>query len=329
MEAMNAMNNYYGYGYGQPVQQQAYYDPNQPYFGYQASVYQNVQVPQNVNALSDEEIKILKTARPTSKLELNIEHNDVLRAICGHKENHHDVVQIVNDGTGDVYCPICQARWNPDAMTKEEVTNLVETLIGQMQNAKWVGDLPIELSRELFTLIPLLRKYPEIHEYAMNTFNKYYSQRGMYNAQEANVYAQYNGLFAPTGYGYAPQAPQGYYGQQAMPQSTYYYGQQPQMNQGQPMQANPNYNPMQAPYGVMPGATNQQFVQQADMMMGGSVYGQPQQTAYYGQQPQMMNAPQAPGYNPTFAAPQAQQPQQAAPTAEADKTVKSETKIDL
>lgn len=348
-------NNYY-YGTAATQQQPTYYDPM--YFGYQPYTYNNVPAPQNVNALTDEEIKTLRSARPTSKIDLNIDRNDVLRAMCTHKDHGKDMVVPVNDESGDVWCPICGARWNPNAMTKEEIVDLVETLIGQMENAKWTGDLPVELTRELFTLIPLLRKFPDVYEYALNTFNKYYSQRGMVNAQDTSVYAQYNALLNP-GYAYgAPIQQPGYYGQpQGQPQGGYYYGTMPpagapQMNQGapagQPQMANPAYNPMQMPYGVSPAAPNMQFNNQANMMMGGSIYGQPVMPGYYGQPngQQMPNGQVAPNGPQQAAAPagqpqQAGQPAQYAPTFATpnagdakttnnqDGTTTSETKIDL
>jgi hypothetical protein len=299
-------------------------------YSYPAMGYNNIPTPANQNALTPEEIQILKNARPASKIDLSIDRNDVLRAMCCHKENGVDRVVQVNDGSGDVYCPICQVRWNPEMETKEEVQELVAKLINQMQNAKWTGDLPTDLTRELFTLIPLLNKYPDIHEYAMNTFNKYYSARGMYNAADTNVYGMYNSLFgqvpaagygAPVQgyYGQPQQQPVGYYNQAAAPQ----YGQQGYVPGS--VQANPMMNPMQAPtYGVNPMAPNQQFVQQANMMMGGTIA--PQQPMY-GNQP--MNAP-------VYGAPQTQQaaPQQDTTTGpvitpQNDGTVKSENKIDL
>lgn len=319
----NMMNNYY-YGQQQAMGQPYYgnYDPNM--YAYSAYGYNNIPTPANQNALTAEEIQILKNARPTSKIDLSIDRNDVLRSMCTHKDNGRDVVMQVNDGSGDVFCPICGHRWKPDMKTKEEVQELVAELTDQMENAKWTGDLPTDLTRELFTLIPLLNKYPDIHEYAMNTFNKYYSARGMYNAQDTNIYGMYNSLFGAgmpaTGYAGAPM--QGYYGQpQQAPVNQGYYGQQqgyvPNANQ-----ANAMVNPMQAPtYGVNPMAPNQQFVSQANMMMNGTVAPQPM----YGNQ--IMNAP-------VYSAPQAQQPaqqQNAGPviTPQADGTVTSEKKIDL
>ena len=325
----NSMNNYY---YGQQAMGQPYYggyDPNM--YSYPAMGFNSIPTPANQNALTAEEIQILKNARPTSKIDLSIDRTDVLRSMCTHKDNGRDVVMQVNDGSGDVFCPICGHRWKPDMKTKDEVQELVSELIDQMENAKWAGDLPTDLTRELFTLIPLLNKYPDIHEYAMNTFNKYYSARGMYNAQDTNIYGMYNSLFGSgmpaTGYASTPM--QGYYGQQ-QPMNQGYYGQTNQGYYGQQQgyvpngaQANAMVNPMQAPtYGVNPMAPNQQFVSQANMMMNGTV-----------QQPMFNNQMNQPVYN----APQQNNPQQSAAqqntapviTPQADGTVTSEKKIEL
>lgn len=316
----NMMNNYY---YGQQQMGQPYYGGYNPdMYSYPAMGYTNIPTPANQNALTAEEIQILKNARPTSKIDLSIDRNDVLRSMCTHKDNGRDVVMQVNDGSGDVFCPICGHRWKPEMKTKEEVQELVIELIDQMENAKWAGDLPTDLTRELFTLIPLLNKYPDIHEYAMNTFNKYYSARGMYNAQDTNVYGMYNSLFGAgmpaTGYAGAPM--QGYYGQPQPPVNQGYYGQQPQGYV--PNQVNPMTNPMQAPtYGVNPMAPNQQFVSQANMMMGGTVA--PQQPMYGNQ---FMNAPV---YGASQQPTTQEQPAGPVVTPQADGTVTSESKIDL
>ena len=329
----NMMNNYY-YGQQQGMMGQPYYggyDPNM--YSYPAMGFNNnIPTPANQNALTAEEIQILKNARPTSKIDLSIDRNDVLRSMCTHKDNGRDVVMQVNDGSGDVFCPICGHRWKPDMKTKEEVQELVVELIDQMENAKWAGDLPTDLTRELFTLIPLLNKYPDIHEYAMNTFNKYYSARGMYNAQDTNIYGMYNSLFTgsmpATGY-----MNNGYYGQpqQTMNQGYYnqasqgYYGQQQQGYVPNGTPANAMVNPMQATYGVNPMAPNQQFVSQANMMMNGTVT--PQQPMYGNQ----MNTPvygapqnQTPAQQPTQ-----QQSGEPVITPQADGSVTSEKKIDL
>lgn len=292
-----------------------YYAPTQPFPG-QPMVYNPVPAPQNINALSEEEIKLISQAKP-SKLDINISQEDNLRAMCNHKHNGRDMVQMVNDGSNDVFCPICQERWNPAKLTKEEITEVVNTLIAQMQNSKWAGDLNVALIRDYYPMIPLLKKFPDIYDYAMASFNKYYAQNGYNASNEAAVYAQYNNLM-----GYAPQSYGNYYTQQPTYQQApvgNYYEQQP--SYAQPAQMNGYYaqatpvNPMQAPYGVAQNPMNPQFVDQANAMMGGSVYTQP-------------GAPV--GYTPNYAPAQPGVNQQATSTATADDgTAKTETTVNL
>ena len=279
------------FNYAQQPQMGYYQQPNYGYYNYPYGSYQPQVVNQplvmnNVNALNDEEIRILENSRPKT-LSINIDQNDVYRSICTHKKNGRDVVQRLSDGSGDVWCPICNARWKPQMIDNDELETIIKTLDDQMQNAKWIGDLPIELTRELFTMEPMIKQYPKIHKYAIENFRKYFNQNAIINAADSSSQAQYNSLFGPgNGIGYANP---GYYQQQYMPaqpqQPDIYYGQQMGMP---PVNGNPCVNPMQAtmPYGVNPMAPNQQFVNQAANMMP------PQQPGYNGVQPQ-----QQPGYN--------------------------------
>lgn len=240
----------------------------------QSYQYSPMAVPQNSNALTDEEMAIIAKSAP-QKLDININEVDNFRAMCTHKRNGRDMVVRCNDDSGDVYCPICNARWHPEQLSKEEVTSVVNQLISQMQNSKWVGDLNTALVRDYYPMIPLLEKFPEIYDYAMKTFNGYLHQNGYTDANDTSVYAQYNSLM---GYGntnpyMAPQygmpmgtAPQGYYGQTTQtavaPQSQYgmpmgnmmpQYGMGMNMPQyGAPQVTPANVNPMQAQYGVTP-----------------------------------------------------------------------------
>ena len=296
-----------GYGYGQPM-------PMPGYYNYQPYMYQNAPMPQNLNALTNDEIKILRSARPASKINLNIDQEDYLRAMCTHKDNStgNDVVYQINDGSGEVYCPICQERWNPDKMTKEEVTDLVNGFVSQIQNMKWVGDMPVDVIREYCAIIPLIRKFPDLYEYAVNNFNKYAGANPYYNAAEAAIYSQYNSLMSG---GYA--VPQGYYGQ-GVPG---YGAPQPFMNPPMGQPANPNVNPMQAPTMYPQGQQAPAYGYPAPQ----GYYPQPQ-PGYYGQgapttygAPQGQPMPQTPQpYSPVFnpaaqpQAPQGGQPQQSA-----------------
>lgn len=314
------MDTFNNYAY---PQQYPYYQP--PYgtyeagFAYQPQMVQNVQAPTNQSSLSPEEIQNLKNATPRQNaLNLNIEDIDVTRSRCNHKDNGVDLVQLVNDGSGDVYCPLCGARWNPEPATKEDVAADVRKVVSHMQNTKWTGELPNGVLREYMPMIPLLEKLADIYEYGAKTFQKYYNQRGFMAAQDANLFAQYNSTFGPS-YGmpyqqyYQPQQPMGYY-------------QQPQ--QAAPAQPATNVNPMQAPVYGAPGY-NPQFGNQANMMMGGTYYAQPQMP-YAGVAPQVQQ-PYSPVYGNAAQAPVVQQGAQTAQPQQTTtpSTETTNTKIDL
>ena len=262
-------NNYYyngGYGapfYAQPLQQQQLFQP-----GYQ-------------NALTDEEISKLKNMRPAG-LNLSVEYDDVLRSMCTHKYQGRDMVQRV-ENSDEVYCPICGKKWVPAIVTKEELQELVNKIIARMQDSKWSGELPTEVVREYYTMIPLLEKFPDVFEYGNKNFNRLINQTGYFNANDMNLYSGYNSLFGGNiGYGGYPYQQPMYYNQptvQQVPQPNNLNNQQqqfPPQGQGVPM-AQPGYNPMGMPMQPQP---TQQFTNQAQMMMPGY-------PSYPYQQPQM------------------------------------------
>lgn len=251
-------------------------------------VNQPAPTPNLVSTLSEEEYKLIQNS-PAKEFNITIDPKDNIRSFCNHRDIHtgQDRVQQINDGTEDVYCPICGERWNPTRLDREEVEDTVQKINNIMQNCKWVGDLSIPLTRDYFSLLPLLNKLPELYEQAMNRYSKYTNQSAYTDANDANVYYQFNALMnrAPMMTPNYGQPIYNNYQNPAMNQQVQYpYGQQPM--------GNPMNNPMQAPQ-------NTQFTDQANMMMGGQYYqGQPnvQQGQYaYAQQP--MNQ-QAPNYAP-------------------------------
>ena len=268
-----------------------------PYTGQPMNFSPNVvQMPTNVNALSDDEQKFIQQ-KPVSKLDINISQEDNLRSMCTHKSHGKDMVTPLNDGTGKVYCPICGEVWDPTPVSREQIDEAIELIYSAMQNSKWVGDFNIQLVREYFPISKMLEKFPDLYDYAMKTFNRYITVNGYQNANDANLYSQYNSLMGYNTANFYSNIPY----QSQMPT----YGQapvqpQPMMATGQPApmygQA-PVVNPMQIP-------TNTQFTDQSNMMMQGTYYGQPQpmmpapQAApMYGQAP-MMGQPMQQPYQP-------------------------------
>lgn len=301
-------------GYQNPYQQQPY--PYQP----QMAPNQQIQVPLNQNALTPEEINELRSLKPSGMFSIKISKEDVLRSMCTHCQNGESLVYMLNDGSGRCGCPICGAVWTPESYSKEEIKELCDKIIDCMQSVKWAGELSPTVVREYFTMIPLLDKFPDLYEYATKNIAKLYNQHGFINANDASIYGQYNALFG-VGYNYG------------FPQQQPYYagGQQPYYNQvQQPIQPNPMTNPMQAqqpqpyPYPqqsvVNPQPVNQQFVDQAGMVIPG----------YAPQQQPVQPNPQQP-YVPVYGQPVAQpQPQvQSVQPVQQPLVVDKTKKIDL
>ena len=271
-------------------------------------VFNTIPTPTFTGSLSDEEIALIAQKKPNA-IDLNVSQQDYLRAVCNHKHNGVDVAKRLNDGR--MWCPICQAIWDDSRVSKEEIEEACSLIEEQMQNAKWVGEFTPEFIREYFSMSEMLKKFPDIWEYAVKSYEKYRNANPYQTADESNVYNMFNSVMygmpysyqQPRGYQQTPYmnqpitqgmptpgyAPQGYqqapYGQQPMGYQQAPYGQQPMAPQGMP--ASQFVNPMQAP-------VNPQFTDQANMMMQGGYYA-PQQSYYapQGYQQQQAQAPQA------------------------------------
>ena len=296
----NNMNQYgnvgMGYGYG------GYY-PGAPMVQYP------MPFKQNNPSLTQEEMKMIQQVAP-DKLDITISQTDSLRAICNHKDGTGSKVYELADGSGDVYCPICQCRWDPYNATKEEAKEIVNKLISLMQNAKWVGDYGVNLIRDYFPLIPLLEKFPDLYEVAMKQFNKYCTANGYGTANDAAVYANYNNIMGFGGVqNYAPNP----YNQQ------YAYGAQPQYGAPNPQYGYNGYQPAPGygygqpqpgnPYGAPAGYQGAPMTNPMDVNNGMSYQGQPQ------------------GYQPQYGAPN---PNQGAVIKDTpDGTTTSENKVQL
>ena len=326
MYGMNGMGNGY------------YYDPSNPYLnaGFQGQpMYFCGQPVQPMNSsLTDEEIQRLRQNRGGSVLNLSVDQDTILRAMCNHRDKGQDVVQVKSDGSGEVWCPICGESWSMEELSKEEVQELVNKLLAQMQIAKWAGNIPNNIIRDYFSIMPLVAKFPDVYDYAMKNFNRMVGANGMYFSTDAMPYAQYNSMFPGGSMNYNV----------VNPFNTGYYqpGYQPNMMGQQQMgqMANPNVNPMQA-QGFNPQFVNQQNMmlynqqyQQAGQQMppqGGNFMNQPPVGGYYQQQiqPTIMGQQQmGQPYQPNFGVAQAQQQAQQTPPAQAA-PVTTETKAEL
>lgn len=267
----------------------AYADPNAYYNGQLYGYNNNIQqIPQMINSLTDEEIKQIAEARPI-KFDMTLDQITYLKSRCNHRNNHTGqwVVQQVNDGSGEVYCPICGERWDPTQKTQDEVHLLIKGTKDIIQNSKMIGFIPPEIIREYGPMIPLLDKMEQLYKIAVENFEKYSSMNPLYNQQDVGPYSLYESLMNGNYNQYAING-----GAIITPQ---YYNQAYNNGAGSPIwtpgsqmgyapaqAANPAINPMQ----IQPGAPIQTQAAPQYTPAQAAPYGMPQ-TGY-------MNQPQIP-----------------------------------
>ena len=148
------------------------------------------------NVLSNEEIDSLQQ-NGNVNFTISVPPAEHKAALCTHiDKNGLDVVQQIV-GTDEVFCPICHQHWHTTPYTKQAVTELIEKLINVLQNIKWLAGvrLPRQFQREFWVMIALLRKVPELYEYALNFINNLYNQQFYNGAMDANSNANYNLLY--------------------------------------------------------------------------------------------------------------------------------------
>lgn len=327
------------YGMNQ-IPYNVYYDPSMM-FNYPAyNMNQQPVIPMNSrNAINHEEVAQLNNTAPNA-FDTSITTEENIASMCTHiYDNGKPAYVPIGDGTGDVYCHICKQRFPGTAGSIEELKNCTDYIHNMWETIKMTQLMPINFVRQYGPVVQVITKLPKAMEFVLNQVNKYAGHGNIDYTNDASAYAMYNSLsHNGMGMGYNGMPMNGYYGVPQQPYGQPMPNQQPYMG-GQPINgytpstnpqaANPMNNPMQAPtYGVNPMAPNQQFVQQADMMMGGSVYGQnpymPQQQPVFGNPNMPMNNQQ-----PNMGQPQQQNNADEKVIPQGDGTVKKTDKISL
>ena len=242
-------NNYYGYAYGAGAPQ---YAPK----------FRQAQMTQ---PLTNEEKAILKSKG--GEFNTKVTQEDLLKSFCTHKEN--GMIVATQNQDGSYTCPICHETFNAASLDKADLEADVEKVIDDLQNVKLTYlDIPAEVARQYFTLIPLLKKLPQLGVIASNNWASYENANpGMMGGNSPYGFAQLNqmtyGGAMPMGYGMGmPMGQPMMYGQPAYQQPM----QQPVYPQQPVMDPNAMANPMN-PNGAYPVYANGMMPQQAGMMM--------------------------------------------------------------
>lgn len=218
--------------------------------GFQYNGIQPNAVPQFKNNLTDEEIQRL--IQKENQFSLAVTETDKLRAACNHRDPKTGRDTITEDAEGNCTCYICQYRFNPvdSTMTKDNLFDAVKEVIDILQTIKMLYfDMPAEVAREFFVIIPLLEKIPELFDRAAKCYAKYdavnmygYNNKNMNTMQMYNILTGIlNGGSTPNYAGYNMPTYDGFAAQQMNQQP--FMGQPGMMSNGfvmQPGMIDPN-----------------------------------------------------------------------------------------
>lgn len=175
---MNNFNNNWGNngfgGYG--------YNPNQ-------------RAPKPTNPLTPEEINILKQKAP--QFSLAISQVDGLQAICTHRDNNGDT--LIPNGDGTVTCTLCGTRFRPIHADQNTIKDIFQSVCDVLETTKMMYlDIPDDVTRAFFQMIPFLEKGPQLYKIANDNYNKYNNSILMNrNDGSGNTLALFNALVNP------------------------------------------------------------------------------------------------------------------------------------
>lgn len=246
--------------------------------------------------LTAEQVQQLRSNGGTK---LEITDTDLLASVCTHRDPQTNQPTLIAKEDGSQYCTICNARFNLVEYSAQEVEMLTRQMVDVLQSIKtYYLDIPVNVAKEFFVILPLLEKVPMLYNIALHQFEKF-ENGGMVNQ---NGYVQSFGLLNtltnPT-YGVGGMMP-GMMQQNYMDPMMQQQQMQQQMMQQQQMQQMGQQ--MQQP--TMPGMNNNM--------------GMPQNSIYNQQpySPGMVNNNPFTNNGTATQQPVAQQQNQSQPTAE-------------
>lgn len=262
-------NNPTGYGY-----------PQQPMYGYNYGGMPVQQQRKQMNFLSDEEIDLMQNNKP--KFNLQPTPEELRESKCNHRNKGglSSALDVNPDGPGYV-CRLCHHVINPvdPSAEKSDVQSITNDYINVLETIKILfADFPADAA-DFFTIIPLVKKTPELFEMAIKSIRKY-GDNNPYGFQDPSNNTNYllNNFMAANGFGGFGM---GGFGAQPM-----YQQPQPQAQpqfQAQPMMgANPAFGYNGNPFGYN-GASQFQQPQ----------FGYQPGTQGFSYQPQAQEAPAA------------------------------------
>ena len=172
------------------------------------SMYYNYANPNNVagqtfNGVQPQNIKFTQPltkdqaaelTKSDSMFSLKVTNQDINRAICTHKfpNTNKFSINACNDGTGDVVCTICGARFNPDDLTHEKVEQIIKDFKNVMECCKLMYvNIPENVVKQLFTILPFVDKIPKLYDISVENYSRFAPNA----SSTQDVYGQSSGLF--------------------------------------------------------------------------------------------------------------------------------------
>lgn len=244
--------------FNQPNPQAQMPRPMYPFFQNQTFQYAQMSQPKMTQTLTPEQINRLRQSG--GGFSLQIPENEMLAALCTHKNNGQ--FDMIRNGDGTVTCKICGQTFNLLKRSQDEVKEATDVILDFLQSTKTMYlDIPEETARQYFQIIPLINRLPALYKLAVDDFAKYNGGTDLYNQNVNNGgFSALANLVSPAmGMGMPIMAGM-------MPDSN---GAYPYMGYPQPQQMQPQVPVQQNP------------------VMGGNPFG------YYG-------APAAPMYSPNM-----------------------------
>ena len=152
------MNNYVpnNYPYGNPgVMNYGYNQPKMPNF---------------TNPLTPEDMNLLKQKAP--QFSLAVSQIDNLKSICTHRDKNGET--LITNPDGSVTCSICHSTFKPINAKPETVEQIFRAAIDALETIKIMYmDIPDDVTRGYFQMIPFLEKGPQLYKVALEHYNKY------------------------------------------------------------------------------------------------------------------------------------------------------------
>lgn len=155
--------------------------------------YTTPQMPSFTNPLGKQKIEELKK-NGNGAVKLQITEEDMNKALCTHRDgNKLELYPTHNPNKpGEMRCRICGAEFVPvENVTQEDINACCEDFHNLMHTCKVLNlDISPKLCQEIFQVLPITDRIPEMYKIAADRFNMYMDPYNV--SRQVNPY--YNGI---------------------------------------------------------------------------------------------------------------------------------------